>query len=123
LDIDGNVFGGFTPLQWNSWGGYKCDDSLKTFLFTLKNPHNTPARKFALKAGMKKYAIDRDSSYGQHFGGGADIHVHDNCNANTKSYTCLGNTYTNDTGLDKYVVFTGSENFQVREIEVFEITN
>jgi hypothetical protein len=31
--------------------------------------------------------------------------------------------YTSDTGLDGKIVFTGSKNFQVREIEVFEITN
>jgi hypothetical protein len=51
LDTDGNVFGGFTPLEWDSesYLNYKCDDSLKSFLFTLKNPHNMPARKFALK--------------------------------------------------------------------------
>jgi hypothetical protein len=40
----------------------------------------------------------------------------------TKSSTYLGDTYTNDTGLDEKVVFAGSEKFQVKEIEVFEIT-
>jgi hypothetical protein len=34
----------------------------------------------------------------------------------------LGSTYTNGTGLDKVVIFTGSMNFQVQAIEVFEIT-
>jgi hypothetical protein len=43
------------------------------------------------------------------------------CNANTGSCTFLGDTYTNDTGLDGYIVFTGSADFQVKEIEVFEI--
>jgi hypothetical protein len=31
--------------------------------------------------------------------------------------------HTNDTGLDNTVVFTGSLNFQVKEVEVFEITD
>jgi hypothetical protein len=59
LDTDGNVFGGYMPLQWESALSmkYKCDDSLKSFLFTLKNPHNIPARKFALKDEEKQRAI------------------------------------------------------------------
>jgi hypothetical protein len=116
LDTRGNVFGGFTPLQWESSNSYKCDDSLKSFLFTLKNPHNIPARKFALMADRKQNAIDCESSCGPAFGG---MHVSENCNANTRSWTQLGSTYTNDTGLDGRTVFTGSEDFQVREIEVF----
>jgi hypothetical protein len=117
LDTDGNVFGGFTPLQWKSGDKWKCDDSLKSFLFTLENPHNMPARKFALKAEKKQHAICCDSSYGPKFG---DISVDDNWNANTRSNTWFGNTYT---GLDGKIVFTGSSRFQVREIEVFEITD
>jgi hypothetical protein len=31
----------------------KADPSLKSFLFPLKNPHNSPARKTALKAEGK----------------------------------------------------------------------
>jgi hypothetical protein len=51
LDMKGNIFGGFTPLKWESrvFKGYgsdfKADDSLKSFVFTLKNPHNFLARK------------------------------------------------------------------------------
>jgi hypothetical protein len=49
--------------------------------------------------------------------------VYDNCNANTDSQTKLGPVYTNDTGLDGRTVFTGSWEFKVKEIEVFEITD
>jgi hypothetical protein len=49
FDKGGNIFGGFTPLQWESGDKWKCDDSLKSFLFTLKNPHNIPAKTFALE--------------------------------------------------------------------------
>jgi hypothetical protein len=41
----------------------------------------------------------------------------------TLSSTWLGGAYTNDTGLGGMTVFTGSLHFQVREIEVFEITD
>jgi hypothetical protein len=107
LDTKGNVFGGFTPVKWESrnWNGkegkennrYKADDSLRSFVFTLKNPHNIPARRFALKAEQKWQAICCDSLYGPHF---RDIVVSENCNANIDSWTRLGCAYTNDTGLD-----------------------
>jgi hypothetical protein len=36
----------------------KADPSLKSFLFTLKNPDNVPARRFALKSEEKENAIN-----------------------------------------------------------------
>jgi hypothetical protein len=130
LDTNGNILGGFTPVGWESrvWNRksgdqsnrWKADSSQKSFLFTLKNPHNIPARRFGLEAQGKDRAIYCDSERGPCFGG--DIAVYDNCNANS-SWTQLGLAYTNDTGLDGQVVFTGSLCFQVKEIEVFEITD
>jgi hypothetical protein len=137
-DTDGNVFGGFTPVKWESrkWNGksgkesntWKGDDSLRSFLFTLKNPHRVPPRKFALTAQKKEYAIYCSSSDCPIFGGGSgcDILVYDNCNANRDSHTKIGTryenrTYTNDTAFKNF--FTGVEYFIVKEIEVFEITD
>jgi hypothetical protein len=121
LDTKGNIFGGFTPVQWESTTGYKADPSLKSFLFTLKNPHNVPARRFALKAEKKHEAIWCSSDWGPSFAGG--LAIKNNCNANTNSYTqYFGDNYTNDTGLDGETFFTGSPDFQAKEIEVFEIT-
>jgi hypothetical protein len=109
LDTDGNIFGGFTPVEWESSEVLKskADPSEKSFLFTLKNPHNFPARRFLLKAEKKDEVIYCDSNY---------------CNTNTRSFTSLGDSYTNATGLEGKRVFTGSEHFQVKEIEVFEVT-
>jgi hypothetical protein len=138
LDTNGNIFGGFTPLEWesrrpNSWNDFsnctKADDSLKSFLFTLKNPHNIPARRFALNAEEKHRAICCYSDSGPCFGAcPSDLFVHSDCNANTGSFTWLGNTYINDTELDGRLVLTGSHwfredgYFKVEEIEVFEIS-
>jgi hypothetical protein len=119
-DTKGNIFGGFTPVKWDSRPGYKADPSLKSFLFTLKNPHNVSARRFALKAEKKDEAIICYSGCGPHFG---DIGVSGNCNANTDSCTSLGNWYTNDTELDRKTFFAGSYHFQVKEIAVFKMTN
>jgi hypothetical protein len=94
LDTNGNISGGFTPVEWDSRTHHpysKADDSQKSFLFTLKNPHNIPARRFALKAEEKWRAIDCDSGCGPHFYG---IYVYDNCNTNTNNYTEFGYSYT-----------------------------
>jgi hypothetical protein len=131
LDTEGNIFGGFTPVEWESrvWNGMydnddncrKADDSLRSFVFTLKNPHNIPARRFGLNAACKQKALRCDSQWGPFFGD--DIMIVDQCNASTESYTFLDYSYTNDTRLEADVVFTGSQCFKVREIEVFEITD
>jgi hypothetical protein len=131
-DVGGFVFGGFTPVPWESrvWNGkdggehncWKGDDSLKSFLFTLANPHNIPARKFALKGEMKQYALFCASDRGPWFFGMGYLDSA-NPDANTRSYTDLDQAYTNGTGLVGKTVFTGSEHFRVKEIEVFEITD
>jgi hypothetical protein len=128
LDTEGNIFGGFTPLEWESreWNGQhgkenntlKTDDSLRSFLFTLKNPRNIPAKRFALREEKKQWAAVCTAGKGPDF---YDITISDNCNVNTRSFTYLGVVYTNDTGLDSDIVFTGSQYFQVEEVEVFEI--
>jgi hypothetical protein len=123
LDTKGNIFGGFTSLKWESSYGLKADDSLKSFLFTLKNPHNIAAKRFGLKVEAKKSAIECNSKCGPIFGGSYGIFVSDDCNTDARSYTSLGRVYTNDTGLKGNIVFTGSWYFQVKEIEFFKITN
>jgi hypothetical protein len=118
LDTKGNIFGGFTPVEWESreWNGkggtanncWKADDSLKSFLFTLKNPHNVAARRFALKAEQKQRAIWCNSGQGPSFW---DIRVSANCNENTGSFASFdgsNDSYINDTGLDGETFFTGS---------------
>jgi hypothetical protein len=124
-DTDGNVFGGFTPVKWESVrnGKYKGDDTLRSFLFMLRNPHGVPPRKFALRAEGKQRAICCNSAFCAHFD---DIRVLDNCNANRGSYTKIGTrwsycAYANDTAFGDF--FTGAEDFTVKEIEVFEIAD
>jgi hypothetical protein len=131
LDTQGNIFGGFTRLKWESrkWNmgnsnndnRFKADPSPKNFLFMLKNLLNVPARRFALKAEKKERALDCRSDKGPIF---YSIHVSNYCNKNSYSYTSVfGSSLTNDTELDENTFFTGSANFQVKEIEMFEITN
>jgi hypothetical protein len=124
-DTDGNIFGGFTPVKCESGrsGKYEGDDSLRSFLFTLRNPHCVPPRKFALKAERKQFAIYCNSAYCAAFG---HITVSDNCNAKRNRVTRIGthwrnSTYANDTAFEYFL--TGAEYFTVKEIEVFEIAD
>jgi hypothetical protein len=117
----GFIFGGFTPIAWESGNGiYKPDSSGRSFLFSLKNPRNSEPRKFMLMSGRN--AIYCHSSYGPFFPGNEDMGVYDNCNTSTNNFTSLGGSYVNDTGIDGNLVFTGEQSFTVKEIEIFAIT-
>jgi hypothetical protein len=119
LTTTGCIFGGFTPVAWDSKGSYKPDSTNQSFLFRIKDSRNSAPRKFTLS--NPSYAILCQLSYGPRFGNAA-ISVADCCNQNTNSYTNLDNAYVNDTGIDGTQVFTGEYHFTVKEIEVFNIT-
>jgi hypothetical protein len=120
LDTDGNIFGGFTPVEWDSKFPSKADPNLKSFIFTLKNPADIPARRFPLKSEAKDKAIHCVTWCGPHF---HDICVSNGLSGQANSWTELGRSYTKDTGLDGTTFFTGSKVFTVKEVEVFEITD
>jgi hypothetical protein len=74
-----------------------------------------------LKAECSNVAIRCNSCYGPFF---SDLVVSDQCNANADSDAYFDGSedcYTNNTGLDGNTLFAGSQQFQVKEIEVFEI--
>jgi hypothetical protein len=128
LDTGNWVFGGFTPLKWESRRNngkrgtgnncFKCDDSWKSFLFTLRNPHEVRPRKFPLKPESKAFAIFCDAESGPKF---SDIGFQ----VDDGYLHGFGNMYANDTevggspGESRF--FTGSRVFKAKEIEVFEI--
>jgi hypothetical protein len=113
------IFGGFTPIAWSSRGTAVPDPSLKSFIFTLKNPHDLSARIFKQK--QAEYAIFDYGVYGPTFGHTADLFVCEQCRRATNSYSHVGNDYVNDTGISAGKVLTGSDTFTVEEIEVFKV--
>jgi hypothetical protein len=125
LDRKGNIFGGFTPAAWESprrrWI-YKRDCSFRSFLFTLKNPHNLSPRRFRLKDEQR--AIYCCGACGPVFGHGYDLFVADNCYTTAHSHSgFFGASYENDSGIPAEALFTDSHFFVVQEIEVFELSN
>jgi hypothetical protein len=119
LSTNNCIFGGYAAVAWNSRAAYVPDPTLKSFLFTIKNPHNLAPRIF--KQQSQAYTIYPNGAYGPTFGHGHDLHVCDECHSSTGSYARLGYAYANDSGISEYLVFTGAQNFTVEEIEVFEV--
>jgi hypothetical protein len=116
------VFGGHTPVAWTSRSSEASDPSLTSFLFTIKNPHNLRPQLFKQKT--KENAIGDFASYGPRFGGSgdADLSVYTQFRTpNSGTYSDLGKTYANDTGIPGKQVLTGAQTFGVEEIEVFEV--
>jgi hypothetical protein len=135
-DTGGSVFGGFTPIAWASvvWNGkqgpedncLRADESLKSFLFTLKNPHNTDAMRFPLRPERKNQAVMCETSSGPSFGyHPPDLSVR-SPGGRYRSHTLgFGDTYDitgrSLAGIDAKRFMTGEEAFTIAEIEVFEI--
>jgi hypothetical protein len=131
------LIGGFTPVPWDSivfartssW--YREDPSRQSFLFTLNNPHRLPPQRFHLLPSQQGSAVVCRGCVGSFFdwsgpfafGRGHDIIVSENCDENRASYSALGTTYANDTGVNGKLLLAGSRYFKVREIEVFELSD
>jgi hypothetical protein len=81
LTTKGFIFGGFTPVAWDSSGIRKSDSTQTSFLFSLKNPHTSEAKKFWMKSSSD--AICCSSSNGPIFGSHHDMRIWDRCNEST----------------------------------------
>jgi hypothetical protein len=127
--VGGSVFGGFTPVVWDSKSGHKNDDTHSSFLFTLINSHGTKPKRFPLKSTGGVSAILCFRNYGPSFGGDytspADLCIRDKCDSKGlgKGGHCsaFGTAYENTTGLPGRTFLAGESEFLVKEIEVFHV--
>jgi len=112
LSTTNYVFGGFTKQSWKSSAAYVHDP--KAFIFSLnhKTKHNNQ---------KNNNSIYTHPSYGPTFGGGNDIYISDNCNANNFSYSSSNSTYELPPNTNGQVYFAGAYNFTVKEIEVYAV--
>jgi hypothetical protein len=115
----GYAFGGYTPLSWDTSNKYVADPSCQSIIFTLTNPHKIPPTKYSLSNYEK--AIHCHPYFSATFGAGQDICIANNSNQNTYSYSNFPYSYSDTTGVGR-TTFTGSYNFMVREIEVFQVS-
>jgi hypothetical protein len=131
-DARGFIFGGYTPVEWETrqhngrWGlennCYTKDESGRSFLFTVTNPHNLPARRFVLKPNQRQFATYCCDNRGPTFGrdGEFEVFFRSNDDSRTRGF---GNAYDNDSGINGSTLLTGYDSFVVNEIEVFQITD
>jgi len=111
-----HVFGGFTPIAWDSSGSYKPDNSKLSFIFLLRSQKGDIPNKFTLKASNISYAIYCDPSYGPMFGNGQDFYIINSCNSSSSSCSGFGTAYEHSSDGNK---LAGSSSFTVKDYEVF----
>ena len=111
-DTAGNVFGGYTAVQWRSAAGGTWINDPAAFLFTVANPHADPPALFASKANG--YSIWCHSSCGPAFGG---LRVSGAFDGRCCSF--IGYAYVNTTRHKGDTVLTGAFHFTPAEVEVW----
>ena len=113
----GNIFGGYASIPWESKGGYQ--NASNSFIFSLTNIYNLEPIKFpSVNLGTE---ICDSSSYGPCFGNGKDIGIFVNGN----NYSGFPKDYQDTSGKGKSI-FTGYFNnnikdLKIKEIEVFQL--
>jgi len=111
----GYIFGGFTSIDWTSFGIYKSAPD--SFIFSLTNQYGVSPTQFP--NSNSNYSIYDNSSYGPTFGGGHDIGIVFNSN----HYLNFPHSYNDVLGYG-YQIFKGDNynyNFYLQEIEVFKL--
>jgi hypothetical protein len=124
---EGWTFGSYTHCKWPD-SGWAMDPTAKSFLFTLTNPHKIPPRRFEMTSDQQKHTsyLWVGRQYMVWIGFQGAIALSSDCNQNSESH-CRGFaasntmlTFENDSGVDGKTLFTGSETFTVKELEIFE---
>ena len=97
--------------------------SVNAFLFSLKNKDNLEPFKAAVYQNSE-HALRPRSDYGPTFGGGHDLHISNNANLYTGSYTNFGYTYQPPPGYtyratNTQALLAGTLYFTPSEVEVF----
>ena len=98
-----------------SRGGYSSSNA---FIFSLRNKEGLDPFKSVIT--ITQFGIYKISDYGPTFGGGHDIHIADNANSNTGSYTNFGHSYSVPSGVKvRRTILAGTYKFTPDEVEVF----
>ena len=118
----GHIFGGYASISWTNSGGNKSAPG--SFLFSLANIYNTKPNKFPSKNDGKE--VYHQSTNGPIFGsGGNDLCTYDNL---SKMNSYFPVSYEDVLGKGNSI-FTSNENnnnsndFNIKEIEIFKLSN
>jgi hypothetical protein len=118
---NGNIFGGYCPLSWNTSANYQF--SMDSFIFSLVNGKNKPMQ-FKQTTINGQNSIYGNSGYGPTFGGGHDLCIQNNSNQNNNSYSNFGHSFdSNSVGsystISAQNFLAGNYTFTTLEIEVY----
>lgn len=125
----GNIFGGFTDVAWDSTSGYK--KSRNAFIFSLINKFDDPF-KAHIHQNESEFAIYCGDECGPIFGGRIrtdydDIHISDNSNISNENYSNFSFSYHRQYygcgSCEEQSILAGSFNFKVENIEVYKLLN
>ena len=119
------VFGGYASAAWHSAGTI---NDANAFLFSLRRNGNSENHKFMIKSANTGNAMYWKSTYGPTFGYGHDIHICNNSNTTTGSYSNIGHSYeppqgvTYNTDSAKSFLAGSYGDWTTTEIEVYQIS-
>ena len=108
-----NIFGGFTPFNWNSNEGNICDELNQTFIFSLNSK-----KKFGIKE-KNSFAIKNQSDCGPIFGN-FDFGLRDNMKIG-KVYATEKSSFLSINNLELIGENKNSEPFETEELEIFKV--
>ena len=91
----------------------------ESFLFSLVNASGATPTKMPLKGTSNQYGIYCKSVYGPSFGAGHDLYIASGANANSSSFSNLGDTYQCPANANSSLFLAGQKKFSVNEMEVF----
>jgi hypothetical protein len=114
---NGYLFGGYTSKNWKNSITDIWNIDPMAFLFTLTNPYQISPTKYPIKSSGER-ATRSSCHFGPTFGE-FDICIHPYSDNNEVSNIGFPRNYSDITGM-KTLTFTGTENFQTTEIEVYK---
>jgi len=107
-------FGGFTPIPWKSYGGYKKDEEMKTFVFSLDN------KKIYNLKNKETIAVYHHCQNGPCFGYGNDIGIVGNPIKENKLFT-YQSSYDYGGRNQSLSEYKEPQKLKALEYEVFQI--
>lgn len=104
-------FGGYTEVTWNNDVDFKADNN--AFLFSIERMEKYPITEGTPCAIYCRY------DFGPTFGEGFDLCINDNAKHTNGNYSNFPTSY--GRGFEKHALTSGNVNFNVIEIEVYQI--
>jgi len=120
IKANGFLFGGWTPLSWCVGSGWKGDETKKSFIFTLTNPHSIPPTQY-FQLNDDRRTIYSSCKNGPCFGrDDIDIQI-DKSHGSYKNYFDFPDSFIDTTGKGS-LTFNGlKEGWIVQDIEVYGV--